>query len=245
MIPQDIGPSPQSFDLEQATRENRRYRNVVWSGRHLQLTLMSIPAGSDIGLEMHPDTDQFLRIDAGRGRAQIGASRETLDFDGEVSDGWCVLIPAGTWHNVSNIGSEPMQIYALYAPAHHKPGKIHETAADAMADMDDEPAAWSVQSTNDGATSDNFIAEASRQKAKALSRWEGEGGALGPPTMALDDADLRVLARLGAGLLLHLEDVSDTERHAIIAMAATLHAERDAERIKHRMALFLDEQKQS
>ena len=143
----DIGPQPQSFDLEQATRDNENYRTVAWSGRYLQVTLMSIPVGSDIGLEMHPETDQFLRLDAGRGRVQMGASRQELTFDKEVSDGWCVLIPAGTWHNVINVGDEPMQVYAIYAPAHHKPGKIHRTASDAAADTDDEPAQWSVQPT--------------------------------------------------------------------------------------------------
>lgn len=90
-------------------------------------------------------TDQFLRLDGGRGRAQIGPSKDDLTFDREVSDGWCVLIPAGTWHNVTNTGDEPMQLYVIYAPAHHKPGKIHRTAAEATADRDDEPAEWSVQ----------------------------------------------------------------------------------------------------
>lgn len=141
----DIGPKPQSFDLERATRENQNYRTVAWSGRYLQVTLMSIPQGADIGLEMHPDTDQFLRLDAGRGRVQMGPSKDELTFEKEVSDGWCVLIPAGTWHNVTNIGKEAMQVYAIYAPAHHKPGKIHKTAAEAEADTDDEPAEWSVQ----------------------------------------------------------------------------------------------------
>jgi mannose-6-phosphate isomerase-like protein (cupin superfamily) len=141
----DIGPQPQSFDLEQATVESEHYRSVAWSGRYLQLTLMSIPVGGDIGLEAHPETDQFLRLDAGRGRVQMGPSKEQLTFDREVSDGWCVLVPAGTWHNVTNIGEEPMQLYAIYAPAHHKPGKVHETAAVAEADKDDEPADWSVQ----------------------------------------------------------------------------------------------------
>ena len=145
MTIKDIGPQPQSFDLERATRENKNYRTVAWSGRYLQVSLMSIPAGGDIGLEVHPDTDQFLRLDAGRGRAQIGPSKDQLTFDREVSDGWCVLIPAGTWHNVTNIGDEPMQVYAIYAPAHHKPGKVHRTAADAASDRDDEPAEWSVQ----------------------------------------------------------------------------------------------------
>jgi mannose-6-phosphate isomerase-like protein (cupin superfamily) len=141
----DIGPQPQSFDLEQATCDNAEYRSVAWSGRYLQVTLMSIPVGADIGLEAHPETDQFLRLDAGRGRVQMGASKEQLTFDEEVGDGWCVLVPAGTWHNITNIGEEPMQLYAIYAPAHHKPGKVHRTATDAEADKDDEPAAWSVQ----------------------------------------------------------------------------------------------------
>ena len=145
MTIQDIGPQPQSFDLEQATRDNPSYRTVAWSGRYLQLTLMSIPVGGDIGLEAHPETDQFLRLDAGRGRVQMGRSKDELTFVQEVSDGWCTLVPAGTWHNVTNIGAEPMQVYAIYAPAHHKPGKIHRTAAEAEVDTDDEPADWSVQ----------------------------------------------------------------------------------------------------
>lgn len=145
MVIEDIGPKPQSFDLEQATRDNERYRAVVWSGRYLQLTLMSIPPGGDVGLEMHPETDQFIRLDAGRGRVELGASKDRPTLKQDVADGWCALIPAGTWHNVTNIGTEPMQVYAIYAPAHHKPGKIHDTAASAAADTDDEPAEWSVQ----------------------------------------------------------------------------------------------------
>lgn len=145
MTIEDIGPQPQSFDIEEATRENRAYRAVAWSGRYLQVTLMSIPVGGDIGLEAHPETDQFLRLDAGRGRVQMGPSKDDLPFDREVSDGWCILVPAGTWHNVTNIGQEPMQVYAIYAPVHHKVGKIHQTAEDAAHDEDDEPPAWSVQ----------------------------------------------------------------------------------------------------
>ena len=97
MTIEDVGPKPRSFDLEQATRENRNYRTVVWSGRDLQVTLMSIPVGRDIGFEMHPETDQFLRLDAGRGRVQIGTAKDRLTFEEEVSDGWCILIPAGSW----------------------------------------------------------------------------------------------------------------------------------------------------
>src|SRR5664279_5055378 len=92
----DIGPQPQSFDIERATKENTNYRSVAWSGRYLQVTLMSIPGGGDIGLEAHPETDQFLRLEAGKGRAQMGAAKDKLTFEKEVSDGWCVLVPAGT-----------------------------------------------------------------------------------------------------------------------------------------------------
>jgi mannose-6-phosphate isomerase-like protein (cupin superfamily) len=148
MTIKDIGPQPQSFDLEKATLENTTYRTVALSGKYLQLTLMSIPVGGDIGLEAHPQTDQFLRLDAGRGRVQMGPTKDQLDFDREVEDGWSIFVPAGTWHNITNIGDEPMQLYTVYAPDHHAPGKIHATAADAEHDEErgnDEPPNWSVQ----------------------------------------------------------------------------------------------------
>jgi mannose-6-phosphate isomerase-like protein (cupin superfamily) len=144
----DIGPEPQSFDLEQATIDNTDYRAVAWSGKYLQLTLMSIPVGDDIGLEAHPETDQFLRLDSGRGRVQMGPTKDRLDFEQDVEDGWAIFVPAGTWHNVTNIGAEPLQLYAVYAPVHHEAGKVHHTAADAARDEDagaDEPPMWSVQ----------------------------------------------------------------------------------------------------
>jgi mannose-6-phosphate isomerase-like protein (cupin superfamily) len=141
----DIGPQPQSFDIETATKDNADYRSVAWSGRYLQVTLMSIPVGGDIGLEAHPETDQFLRLDSGSGRVLMGPAKDALTFEREVSDGWCVLVPAGTWHNIINVGTTPMQVYAIYAPAHHTPGKVQATAAVAEADQNDKPAAWSVQ----------------------------------------------------------------------------------------------------
>ncbi len=148
MTIKDIGPDPQSFDLETETLSNTNYRTVAWSGKYLQVTLMSIPVGGDVGLEAHPDTDQFLRLDGGRGRVQMGPAKDQLDFDREVEDGWAILVPAGTWHNVTNIGDEPMRLYAVYAPVHHAPGRIQPTAEDAEADEEsgqDEPPTWSVQ----------------------------------------------------------------------------------------------------
>jgi len=145
MTMKDIGPLPQLFDIESATRENGNYRSVAWSGRYLQVTLMSIPVDGDIGLEMHTETDQFIRLDAGRGLVQMGSSKDQLTVHGEVSNGWCVLVPAGTWHNIINTGTEPMQVYTIYAPAHHAPGRIQKTASDAAADTGDVSAEWSVQ----------------------------------------------------------------------------------------------------
>ena len=142
---QDIGPQPQAFNIEQATKENADYRSVAWSGSYLQVTLMSIPPGGDIGLEAHPETDQFLRLDSGTGRVQMGAAKDKLTFEKDVSDGWCVLVPAGTWHNITNTGKKPMQVYAIYAPTHHAAGKVHTTAAAAKVDKNDKPPAWSVQ----------------------------------------------------------------------------------------------------
>jgi mannose-6-phosphate isomerase-like protein (cupin superfamily) len=144
----DIGPLPQSFNIEEATRGNRNYRTVAWSGRYLQVTLMSIPVGGDIGLEAHPETDQFLRLDAGSGKVQMGSDKDQLTFEEDVSNGWCILVPAGTWHNITNTGVTPMQVYAIYAPAHHAAGKVQATASAAESDKNDRPAAWSVQTKN-------------------------------------------------------------------------------------------------
>ena len=144
----DIGPAPSSFDLETATRDNTDYRSVAWSGRYLQVTLMSIPVGQSIGLEMHADTDQFLRLDAGQGKAVMGPAKDRLEFEKDVSDGWCVLVPAGMWHDVINTGDVPMRLYAIYAPVHHAAGKVHVDAEAAERDEEagtDEPPAWSVQ----------------------------------------------------------------------------------------------------
>jgi mannose-6-phosphate isomerase-like protein (cupin superfamily) len=148
MTIEDNGPRPAAFDLETATRENGHYRAVAWSGRYLQVTLMSIEPGRSVGLEMHPETDQFLRLDAGRGRVTMGPARDDLGFQQDVSDGWCALVPAGTWHDVVNTGDEPMRLYAVYAPVHHAAGKVHPTADDAERDEragTDEPPSWSVQ----------------------------------------------------------------------------------------------------
>ena len=147
----DKGPDSSVLDLETATRTNENYRTVAWSGTYLQVTLMSIPVGESVGLETHPDTDQFLRLDAGKGRVVMGPARDDLPFTHDVEDGWAIMVPAGTWHDVINTGDEPMRLYAIYAPVHHAAGKTQATAAVAEADEragTDEPPSWSVQPAN-------------------------------------------------------------------------------------------------
>lgn len=144
----DNGPHPNAFDIEAATVDNPNYRTVAWTGKYLQVTLMSIPVGSSIGLEVHPETDQFLRIDAGSGRCRMGPTKDEVTFEQEVGDGWSIQVPAGTWHDVENTGEEPLQLYAVYAPVHHAQGIVQATAEDAEADEEsgrDEPPSWSVQ----------------------------------------------------------------------------------------------------
>ena len=111
--------------------QNTNYRIVLWTGCHLQLTLMSIPVGGDIGLEVHPDTDQFLRIEDGNGMVTMGPSRNCIELQCPVCDGCAVLVPAGTWHNIVNTGCKPLKIYTIYAPPHHPWGTIQPTKADA------------------------------------------------------------------------------------------------------------------
>jgi mannose-6-phosphate isomerase-like protein (cupin superfamily) len=127
----DHGPQPFVLDIEKATVENANYRTTLWTGKFLQMTVMSIEPGHDIGLEVHEDHDQFLRIEAGRARVQMGPAKDKLSFDREVEDDWAVFIPAGSWHNVTNIGDAPLKLYSLYAPPEHPHGTVHKTKADA------------------------------------------------------------------------------------------------------------------
>ena len=129
----DHGPKPYVVDIEKATLENDNYRTTLWTGAHLPLTVMSIQPGHDIGLEVHDDHDQFLRVEAGTGRVQMGPARDDLSFDETVTDDWVIFVPAGSWHNVTNTGDEPLQVYSIYSPPEHPHGTIHATKADADA----------------------------------------------------------------------------------------------------------------
>ncbi|MPL99742.1 hypothetical protein SDC9_45963 [bioreactor metagenome] len=129
----DYGPEPYVVNINQATRRNNTYRTALWTGNHLQLTLMSINVGEDIGLEIHPELDQFLRIEQGQGLVMMGTSKDNLSFQRRAGDGFAVFVPAGTWHNLINTGGIPLRLYSIYAPPQHPRGTVQWTKADAMA----------------------------------------------------------------------------------------------------------------
>lgn len=126
----DRGPNPFVTDIEAATLTNSTFRTALWTGSHLQLTVMSIEPGEDVGLEVHSHIDQFLRIESGRARVQMGPAEDDLTFDKEIADDWVVLVPAGMWHNLTNIGSTPLKLYSIYSPPEHEHGTVHATRAD-------------------------------------------------------------------------------------------------------------------
>ena len=127
----DYGSEPFIFNINHATNMNQNFRTTLWTGEDMQLTLMSIPVRGDIGVEIHPDVDQFIRIESGYGKVYMGDRQNALREVGNVNENYAILIPAGTWHNIVNIGSRPLKAYSLYAPPQHPFGTVHKTKADA------------------------------------------------------------------------------------------------------------------
>lgn len=118
--------------IEEQTLANSNFRQVIFTGVHSQLVLMSLLPKEEIGMEVHPNTDQFFRVEKGQGKI-IMNGEESL-----VSDGFAMVIPAGTNHNVINLSeTEELKLYTIYSPAHHKDGVIHKTKAEAEADTTD------------------------------------------------------------------------------------------------------------
>lgn len=129
----DYGPQPFVINIDKATIQNNNFRTTLWTGKHLQLTLMSIPVRGEIGLEIHPNLDQFIRIEEGQGLVKMGDRRDRLNFQRRVNEDFAFIIPAGTWHNLINTGNKPIKLYSIYAPPQHPYGTIHKTKADAEA----------------------------------------------------------------------------------------------------------------
>lgn len=127
----DYGPYPFVVNIEEVTLQNDTFRTALWTGSHLQLTLMSIPVGEEIGLENHPEVDQFIRVEGGEGLVKMGDRKDKLDYVTKVYDNFAIIIPAGKWHNLINTGYKPLKVYSIYAPPQHPFGTVHKTKADA------------------------------------------------------------------------------------------------------------------
>jgi mannose-6-phosphate isomerase-like protein (cupin superfamily) len=113
-------------DIEKKSLENNYFREVLFTGPHSQLVVMALKPGEDIGQETHPDTDQFIRVEAGTGKAILGGQEYALQ------DGSAIVIPAGTEHNVINTSStDALKLYTVYTPPEHPDGTIHKTKAEA------------------------------------------------------------------------------------------------------------------
>lgn len=133
IVLKDYGSKPFVININEAAKQNRTFRTAIWTGKKLQVTVMSLNPGEDIGLEVHPEGDQFMRIEEGQGLVQMGDAKDNLYFQKRVYDDDAIMIPAGIWHNLTNTGNKPLKLYVIYAPPEHPFGTVHKTKADAMA----------------------------------------------------------------------------------------------------------------
>ena len=127
----DYGGELFIFPIDHAAGMNENFRTTLWTGRDLQLTLMSIPVRGEIGAEMHPDVEQFICVVSGRAKVYSGGCPNHLGEEAYIDEGYAILVPAGTWHNVVNVGGRPLKLYSLYAPPQHPVGTVHPTKEDA------------------------------------------------------------------------------------------------------------------
>ena len=126
-------------NIEEATNSNGDFRRVLYTGKNLQLVLMTLQPGDEIGEEVHEDRDQFFRIEDGRGTVYIDGAPNQMEDD------FAVIVPAGARHNVVNTGDEPLKLYTLYGPPEHRDGIVHRTKA--QADADHENDHWDGETT--------------------------------------------------------------------------------------------------
>lgn len=130
----DLGLIPSTVNITRASRQNHNFRTALWTGNQLQLTVMCIPFHGEIGWELHPSTDQLIRVEEGRASVHIGKNRDQMTFHRCLGAGDAVLIPCGIWHNVVNTGNRTLKLSSVYAPPQHPRGTVHRTRADAQQD---------------------------------------------------------------------------------------------------------------
>ena len=130
---QDFGKKPYVVNIEELTISNDTFRTAAWTGVNMQMTLMTIQPNEEIGLEVHADHDQFLRIEQGNAQVVMGDSEDDLSFNVPAEEDFAIFVPAGKWHNIINTGQVPLKLYSIYAPSEHPFGTVHQTKAEADA----------------------------------------------------------------------------------------------------------------
>ena len=126
----DLGAKAGPIHLHNETLNNKNFRTAIWTGKQLQVTVMSIPVGGEIGLEAHDDLEQFIKIESGCADLYMGENKQNVVFIGKVNANSAILIPAGTWHNIINACGCPLKLFSVYAPTKHPYGTIHKTKLD-------------------------------------------------------------------------------------------------------------------
>lgn len=127
----DYGPNPYVVNIGRIAAQYSNFRTAIWTGCHLQMTVMCIPPCGEIGLEVHEDTDQLIRVEQGMAVVKMGECAKQMNFHQNMYEGDSVFIPSGTWHNVVNIGRNTLKVSSVYAPPNHRRGTVHHTKADA------------------------------------------------------------------------------------------------------------------
>jgi len=127
----DYGPEQVELPINQLALMNKNFRASIWTGNHMQVTIMSINPRDDIGVEIHEDIDQILFVARGRASVYSGNTEDTLTFKNNVNTGDMITIPAKTWHNIVNVGFSPLKLISVYAPVKHPYGTLQKTKQDA------------------------------------------------------------------------------------------------------------------
>lgn len=127
----DYGGAPLILNLSAAAEKNECFRQTLFTGEHLQVTVMTLPVGEEIGVEMHENFDQMLRVESGTALVRVGESKERLRDVRRIGTGCVLIVPSGTYHNLLNVGREPLRLSSVYAPPAHPKGTVHKTRKDA------------------------------------------------------------------------------------------------------------------
>lgn len=127
----DYGPDPYVVNVDRLAGSNQNFRTAIWTGHHFQMTLMRLSPCENIGQEIHEDTDQLIRVEQGRALVKMGKCEDGMEFQYKMCQGDVAFIPAGTWHDVVNVGNCPLKLSSVYAPPNHRRGTVHRTKAEA------------------------------------------------------------------------------------------------------------------